>query len=107
MNNLELLKDRNNRIKLYEFIRKDLIKFKSGIISALKLSIKISIFTAIGVGFFLLSFLIIRHISFSVSRKQNLEIVEFVSFFTALLFIMAESFIFIRFTEYLNRLRRQ
>ena len=107
MNNLKLLKDRNNRIKLSEFIREDLMKLKSGLISTFKLFIKISIFTAIGVGFFLLSFLIIRHISFSVSHKQNLKIAEFVSFFTALLFIVAESFIFIRFTEYFNRLRRQ
>ena len=107
MNNYELLKDRNNRIKLYEFIKEDLINLKLSIIYILKIVIKIIIFAAISELAFYLLFLAISHIPFSTNYKDKYEAAApLIAFFLTLFIITTGTLTFIRLKEHINKLKK-
>ena len=106
MNNYELLKDRNNRIKLYEFIKEDLIRLKSSIIYILKIVIKIIIFAVISELAFYLLFLAISHIPFYTNYKDNYEAALLIAFFLTLFIITTGTLTFIKLKEHIHILKK-
>ncbi|MHB1664968.1 MAG: hypothetical protein ACYCT7_06880 [bacterium] len=105
MNNIELLKNKDNRKELLNFIKEDLLKLKSFIVYVLKLSIKIFIAIVLAEGVLLLLFSGFSHIVFSENQKNNSETAILIAFIITMALIVASVLIFIRFKEHFKRLK--